>query len=103
MVGNCRTFSVGHFVRVRATIGELHVRIFLRVIGTHLQIVVRYPFPHHFNPLINLKHRTVQIIHNGKTHIIPVVKAYGNPHTPMPVDNADGELQAVQNAAEHIK
>ena len=36
-------------------------------------------------------------------YIIAVVNAYGNPHTPMSVDSADGDLQAVQKAAEPIQ
>ena len=74
------------------------MRLFLRVIETPLPIVLGYPFLHQFNPLINWKHRIVQVIHNGTTHIIPVVKAYGNPHTPLQV--AYGDPQAVQNAEE---
>ena len=75
---NVKMLNVGYFVPVCAKIGDLHVQLFLRVIDTPLQIVLGYPFMHQFNPLINWKHRTVQIIHNGTTHIIPVVKAYGN-------------------------
>ena len=63
-------------------------------------IVLGYPFLHQFNPLINWKHRTVQFIHKGTTDIIPVVEAYGNPHQPMSVDEAEAELQALQSAAE---
>ena len=82
-VTNGQALKVGHFVRVRATIEDLHELLFLRVIDTTLPIVLGYPLLYQFNPLINWKHRTVQIIHNGKIHIIPVVKAYGNLHTPM--------------------
>ena len=105
MVANGQTLIVCHFVRVRATIGDLHVRLFLRMIGTTLPIVLGYLFQHHFNPLIIWKHRTMQmqIINKRTTHIIPVVKAYGNPHQPMSVESADGDLQAVQNAAEPIQ
>ena len=62
-----------------------------------------YQSLHRFNPLINCKHRTVQIIHNGTTHIIPVVKAYGNSHLPLSVDSADGDLHAVQSSSESIQ
>ena len=71
MVANCQTLNVCHFMRVRATSGDLHVQLLLRVIVTALPIVLGYPFLHQFDPLINWKHRTVQIIHNGITHIIP--------------------------------
>ena len=77
--------------------------IFLRVMDTPILIVLIDPFLLQFNQLITWKHRTVHIIHNGTTHIIPVVKAYGNPHQPMSVESADGDLQAVQNAAEPIQ
>ena len=103
MVTNGQTLNVGHFVRVRATTVDLNVRLFLRVSDTPLTIVLGYPFMHKFNPLINWKHRTVQIIHNGTTNIIPVVKVYGNTNTRMSVDSADGDLQTVQNAAEPIQ
>ena len=76
MVANGQTLNVGHFVRVRSTIGDTHVRLFLRVIDIPLPSVLGYPFLHQFNPLINWKNRTVQIIHNRTTNIIPVVKAY---------------------------
>ena len=76
------------------------MRLFLSMIGTPLQSVLGYPFLHQFNTLINLKHRTVEIVHNWTTYIIPVVKPYGNPHTPMSVYIAYGDLQAVQSAAE---
>ena len=103
MVANGQTLNAGHFVRVRATIRDLHVRLFLRVINTTLPIVLGYPFLRQFNPLIHWKHQNVQIVYNETTHIIPVVKAYGNPHTPMSVDSADGDLQAVQKAAQPIQ
>ena len=76
MVSNGQTLNVGHFVRVRAPIEDLHVRLFLRVIDTLLPIVLSYPFLHQINQLINWKHRTIQIMHKETTHIIPVVKAY---------------------------
>ena len=44
----------------------------------------------------------MQIIHKLTTHIITVDKAYGNPHQPMSVDNAEADLQAVHSAAEPI-
>ena len=103
-VSNDQTLKVGHFVRVRATIGDPHVRLFLRLIDTPLPIVLGYTFLHQFNPLINWKHRTVQISLKGTTHIIPVVNAYGNPHTPMSVDSADGantEVAPTTAAASH--
>ena len=102
-VVNGQTLNVGYLVRVRATIGGVHVRLFLRVIDTPLPIVLCYPFLHQFNPLINWKHRTVQIIHKRTTHIIPVVNAYGNPNTPMAVVSAVEDLRKVQNTADPIQ
>ena len=50
MVANGQALNVGHFVRVRATIGDVHVRLFLRVIDPPLQIVLGYHFMQQFNP-----------------------------------------------------
>ena len=65
-VANGRPLNVGHFVRFRATIEDLHVRLFLRAVDTHFTIVLGYPFLYQFNPLTNWKNRTVQI--NYKSH-----------------------------------
>ena len=46
MVADGQTLNVGHFVRVRATIGDMHVQLWLRVIDTTLPIVLGYTFLH---------------------------------------------------------
>ena len=43
-VVNGQTLNVGHYVRVRATIGDLHLRLLLRVIDTILPIALGCPF-----------------------------------------------------------
>ena len=58
-VANGQTLNFGHLVRCSATIGDPHMRLFLRVIDNPLPIVLDYPFLYQFNPLINWKHRTV--------------------------------------------
>ena len=102
-VANCQKLNVDHFVRVRATIGDLHVRLFMRMIDTPLPIVLGYPFLHQFNMLINWKHRTGQIIHQETSHIIPLVKAYGSQHQLMSVDSVLADLHAVQSQSEYIQ
>ena len=83
-----------------AIIGNLQVRLFLRVIDTPLPIVLGYPFLYQFNPKINWKHRSVQITAKVVTHIIPVFKAYGASHHPMYADILAGDLKAVETTAE---
>ena len=97
-VANGQTLNVQHFVRVHAAIGDLKLKLFLRVISTPLPIVLGYPFLHQFNPMIDWKNRTVIITLGKKTHTIPVVKAYGTPHQPMSVD-AVADVQAVLSNA----
>ena len=49
-VANVQSLDVLHFVRVTVVVGTLHLRLFLRVITTHLPIVLWYPFLQQFNP-----------------------------------------------------
>ena len=98
-VVNGQTLNVQYFVRIRAIIRNLQVRLFLRVIYTPLPIVLGYPFLYQFNPKINWKHRSVQITAKVVTHIIPVFKAYGASHHLMSADMLAGGLKAVETTA----
>ena len=66
-VANGQALNVQHFVRVHAAIGDLKLKLFLRVISTPLPIVLRYPFLHQFNPVIDWKNRTVIIYFAKRT------------------------------------
>ena len=86
-VANGQSLDVLLFVRVTVVVGTLHLRRFLRVITTHLPIVLGYPFLQQFNPMINWKSRTVNITVGMKTHTMPVVQAFNALHAASSSDD----------------
>ena len=98
MVANGHTLNVVTSCEFARQLETYTCQYFCASLAPHYQLYLAlgYPFLHQFNPLINWERRTVEIIHEGTTHVIPVVKDHGNPHTPMSVDSADGDRHAVQ-------
>ena len=60
-VANGQVLQSRYFVRITAKLGRMPVRLFLRVINTHLEVVLGFPFLYHFNPWINWRSRTLYI------------------------------------------
>ena len=74
-VANGQSLIVQHYVRLYTRIGNLKIKLFLRVIETPLPIVLGYQFLAWYNPTINWVKRSMQITFGGKTTTVPTVFA----------------------------
>ena len=90
-VANGQSLIVQHYVRLYTRIGNLKIKLFLRVIETPLPIVLGYPFLAWYNPTINWAKRSMQINFGGKTTTVPTVFAGGVITHPEPMLNVMSE------------
>ena len=82
--------SVTRYVIVKLKIGELPVRLKLRVIRTPLSMVLGYPFLYQFTPRVDWRKRVLYIRRRNELYVIPALPAVDsyrlgwNPPRPSP-------------------
>ena len=69
-MANGQITLVEHGTRPYITIGNLRVRLLLKVVDTPIPVILGYPFLAYFTPLINWKTRQLTIFYNAKEHVV---------------------------------
>jgi hypothetical protein len=87
-VANGEGLSVTHFVRLSGKLGQMPVKLLLRVIKTTIPVVLGYPFLSRVQPLVDWRRRVLRVERKGRVYEIPALPAADSFRMTFPVGAA---------------